>query len=106
MYVHLVSFPDPQYGTWTREEGPVDVIHNSITTKLTEAKPACWTSVNCVSRSAKVLANRPLRDCYLQNTKYCLVPRPFPPPVFNHILYAKTEGEGLGSRKGHVRDVR
>ena len=24
-----------------------------------------------------------------------LVPRPFPPPVFDRILYAKTEGEGL-----------
>ena len=27
-----------------------------------------------------------------------LVPRPFPPPVFDCILYAKTEGEGLGER--------
>ena len=27
-----------------------------------------------------------------------LVPRLFPPPVFDHILYAKTEGEGLGER--------
>ena len=29
-----------------------------------------------------------------------LVPRPFPPPVFDRILYAKTEpeGEGLGER--------
>ena len=29
---------------------------------------------------------------------YSLVPRPFPPPVFDRILYAKTEGEGLGER--------
>ena len=27
-----------------------------------------------------------------------LVPRPFPPPVFDRILYAKTEGEGPGER--------
>ena len=27
-----------------------------------------------------------------------LVPRLFPPPVFDRILYAKTEGEGLGER--------
>ena len=27
-----------------------------------------------------------------------LVPRPFPPPVFDRILYAKTEGEGLRER--------
>ena len=27
-----------------------------------------------------------------------LVPRPFPPPVFDRILYAKTEGKGLGER--------
>ena len=27
-----------------------------------------------------------------------LVPRPFPLPVFDRILYAKTEGEGLGER--------
>ena len=27
-----------------------------------------------------------------------LVPRPFPPSVFDHILYAKTEREGLGER--------
>ena len=29
---------------------------------------------------------------------FSLVPRPFPPPVFDRILYAKTEGEGLGER--------
>ena len=27
-----------------------------------------------------------------------LVPRPFPPPVFDRLQYAKTEGEGLGER--------
>ena len=27
-----------------------------------------------------------------------LVPRSFPPPVFDRILYANTEGEGLGER--------
>ena len=27
-----------------------------------------------------------------------LVPRPFPPPVFDRLKYAKTEGEGLGER--------
>ena len=27
-----------------------------------------------------------------------LVPRPFPPPVFHHLQYVKTEGEGLGER--------
>ena len=30
--------------------------------------------------------------------KSSLVPRPFPPPVFDRILYAKMEGEGLGER--------
>ena len=29
---------------------------------------------------------------------HSLVPRPFPPPVFDRIPYAKTEGEGLGER--------
>ena len=29
---------------------------------------------------------------------HSLVPRPFPPPVFDRIQYAKTEGEGLGER--------
>ena len=29
---------------------------------------------------------------------HSLVPRPFPPPVFDRILYAKTEGGGLGER--------
>ena len=28
----------------------------------------------------------------------CHTPRPFPPPVFDCILYVKTEGEGLGER--------
>ena len=27
-----------------------------------------------------------------------LVPRPFPPQVFDRVQYAKTEGEGLGER--------
>ena len=30
--------------------------------------------------------------------KSSLVPRLFPPPVFDRVLYAKTEGEGLGER--------
>ena len=36
-----------------------------------------------------------------QRTKqhdYSLVPRPFLPPVFDRLQYAKTEGEGLGDR--------
>ena len=38
---------------------------------------------------------------------YCsLVPKPFPPPVFDHILYAKTEGEGLGERVMYVTSGR
>ena len=36
------------------------------------------------------------RTCTLCNAS--LVPRLFPPPVFDRILYAKTEGEGLGER--------
>jgi len=34
-----------------------------------------------------------------------LVPRPFPPPVFDHLQYANTEGEGLGDLVtcGYVR---
>ena len=39
------------------------------------------------------------------HAKASLVPRPFPPPVFDRILYAKTEG-GRPGRKSHVRDVR
>ena len=35
-----------------------------------------------------------------------LVPRPFPPPVFDCILYAKTEGEGLGERVTYVTSGR
>ena len=34
---------------------------------------------------------------YVFNEYTCsLVPRPFPPPVFDHLQYANTEGEGLG----------
>jgi len=42
------------------------------------------------------------RDC---NTA-SLVPRPFPPPVFDHLQYANMEGEGLGDliMCGDVRD--
>ena len=36
------------------------------------------------------------RLCVRMRTRFSLVPRPFPPPVFDRILYAKTEGEGLG----------
>jgi len=34
-----------------------------------------------------------------------LVPRPFPPPVFDRLQYANTEGEGLGGLVtcGYVR---
>ena len=34
-----------------------------------------------------------------------LVPRPLPPPVFDHLEYANTEGEGLGDlvNTGNVR---
>lgn len=28
--------------------------------------------------------------------KYSLLPRPSPPPVFDLLQYAKTEGDGLG----------
>ena len=27
---------------------------------------------------------------------YSLIPRPFPPPVFDSLQYTNTEGEGLG----------
>ena len=30
-----------------------------------------------------------------------LIPRPFPPPVFDRLQYAKMEGEGLGE-ESHV----
>ena len=33
-----------------------------------------------------------------------LIPRPFPPPVFDHLQYAKMEVEGMG--ESHMRDVR
>ena len=35
-----------------------------------------------------------------------LVPRPFLPPVFDHLPYAKTEGEGLGERVTCVTSAR
>ena len=34
---------------------------------------------------------------YLWPNKPSLVPRPSTPPVFDHLQYAKTEGEGLGN---------
>ena len=43
-----------------------------------------------------MLTNQILLCCF--ETVASLVPRPFPPPVFDRILYAKTEGEGLGER--------
>ena len=36
------------------------------------------------------------------HTACSLVPRPFPPPVFDCLHYAKTEGEGLGERVMYV----
>ena len=34
---------------------------------------------------------------------HSLIPMPFPPPVFDHLQYAKkTEGEGLGERVAYV----
>ena len=48
--------------------------------------------------------------CYSQVIRNCwamgsLVPRPFPPPVFDRLQYANTEGEGLGDliTCGYVR---
>ena len=38
--------------------------------------------------------------------KSSLAPRLFPPPVFDRILYAKTEGEGLGERVTCVKSGR
>ena len=55
-----------------------------------------------MSRNKKVgVHNIPDRDhVYWPPTHWrcSLVPRPFPPPVFDSILYVKTEGEGLGER--------
>ena len=36
------------------------------------------------------------------HTACSLVPRPFPPPVFERLQYAKTEGKGLGERVMYV----
>jgi len=33
---------------------------------------------------------------FICTSKVSLVPRPFPPPVFDRLQYANTEGEGLG----------
>ena len=46
-----------------------------------------------------------LASCSNYLPELSLVPRPFPPPVYDRILYAKTEGEGLGESRGQV-DVR
>ena len=45
------------------------------------------------------------RILYAMRIYASLVPRPFPPPVFDRILYAKTEGEGLGERVTCVTSV-
>jgi len=43
--------------------------------------------------------------CLLDKLSVSLVPRPFPPPVFDRLQYANTEGEGLGDliMCGYVR---
>ena len=41
--------------------------------------------------SRKGLGNNLARNCLAVS----LVPRPFPPPVFDRLQYTKTEGEGL-----------
>jgi len=51
-------------------------------------------------------------NCYCSDAVYLLpwvqgslVPRPFPPPVFDHLQYGNTEEEGLGDMVtcGYVR---
>ena len=38
------------------------------------------------------------RTLRASDRRFSLLPRPFPPPVFDRLQYAKTEGEGLGER--------
>ena len=52
--------------------------------------------LHCGSINVMLMIIRSLSSFTL--TLHSLVPRPFPPPVFDHILHAKTEGEGLGER--------
>ena len=44
--------------------------------------------------------------CQLWDYLVSLVPRPFPPPVFDRLKYAKTEGEGLGEGVMYMRSGR
>ena len=47
-------------------------------------------------------------EFHLENVpgkKNSLVPRPFSPPVFDRLQYAKTDG-GRPRRTSHVRDIR
>jgi len=46
-------------------------------------------------------------DVHLVSFVYSLIPRPFPPPVFDRLQYANTEKEGLGDfvTCGYVRQT-
>ena len=56
-------------------------------------------ALDCRPRMSQLVAPLHNRDFV------SLVPRPFPPPVFDHLQYANTEGEGLGDLVmcGYVR---
>ena len=53
------------------------------------------SSAQAVLRNANIEV---VQACSRADEPGSLVPRPFPLPVFDRILYAKTEGEGLGER--------
>ena len=42
----------------------------------------------------------------IEGLRSSLVPRPFPPPVFDHLQYAKMEGEGLRERVTYMTSGR
>jgi len=51
------------------------------------------------------LTGNDLGCIYAPLEMHSLIPRPFPPPVFDRLQYANTEGEGLGDfiTCGYVR---
>ena len=67
--------------------------------KISSAKRAQNSAIICSRRGNKLTVMVPrvyMRiEVYFYTNHPSLVPRPSPAPVFDHLQYAKTEGEGL-----------
>ena len=72
--------------------GRVEKLGGGIGTQL-----HCSAQTEQVQAFQKIVITHQSTSHYLQQW-FCasLVPRPFPPPVFDCLQYANTEGEGLG----------